>query len=226
MIIWSFLTIIISYILYIDEIDTFANSLCPEKQYLSAFIIINVLILLPIMLLVISLFNLELINKTPYNFKLTFVRPCLLWGICPVFEMPLIVFDHLYCKQENPLFSYSDSYNIMNAIGIISLVFLTVFIGFLTCLISGLNCNCLMDTAKKIFFKLILPLFVIALNVIAFLVTFTQVKFFLPLLYFHNYVYYLMVILIGLFYFLLSGCKLQKKFHFNEKIMEFSKINK
>lgn len=56
------------------------------------------------------------------------------------------------------------------------------------------------------FFKVFLPSFLIVLNVIAFLVTFTQIKYFLPVLYFHNYVYYLMVLMIGLLYFMLSGC--------------------
>jgi len=177
------------------------------------------------MTLVLSLFNLELINKAPYEFKVTFLRPWLLWGICPIFELPLMVYDHLVCEMQNPLYTYSKSYDIANAVGIIFIVIFGFFVGFLTCIMSGINCTGLLSCSKKYFLRFLLPLFVLALNIMSFLLTFTQVTFFLPVLYFHNYAYYLMFLMIGVFYILLNACKMQEKFHINEKIMEFSKIN-
>lgn len=226
MIIWSLITILTSFVLFTVEIDTFANSLCKEKQFVNAFVFINLLILIAIMLLVISLFNLELINKTPYRFKITFLRPWLLLGACPIFEMPLMVYDHYNCKKENPVYTYSDSYSIMNAVGIIFIILFVIFIALLTCIFSGINCNLLMNCFKKTFFYVIFPVILVAMNVMAFILTFTQVSFLLPVLYFHNYAYYFMGILMILFFIMVNGCKMQEKFHFNEKIMEFSKINK
>ena len=225
MILAATLTIIASFILYAFEIDTFANSICPEKNYISAFIYINFLILIPIMAYVLSLFNLELINKAPYQFKITFLRPWLLWGICPIFELPIMIYDHLHCKMMSPFYKYPASFEIIDSIGIFSLIIFGTFIGFLTCILSGLNCNGLMNFCLKVFFKIIFPLVVIVLNVMGVLLTFLQVEYFLPVLYFHNYVFYLLMILLILFHVLIQGFKMQGKFHINEKIMEFSKIN-
>lgn len=204
--------------------DIFSNSICPEKQYLAAFIYIDLLILIPIMLFALSLFNMELINKTPYDFKFTFLRPWLLWGICPIFEMPLMVFDHYNCKMQSPLYSYPESYSIMNAFGILFLIIFGIFVGFLTCLMSNLNCAGLMNCFKKTLLNFIGPAILIVLNMLAFLLTFTQIQFYLPVLYFHNYSYYLMLIMMIIFYVLLFGCKMQGKFHIDEKIVEFSKV--
>ena len=206
------------------EIDTFSNSTCSEKHYVPAFIYINLIILISIMASVLNLFNLELINRTPYQFKATFLRPWLLWGICPIFEMPLMIYDHNNCQMQNPLYHYKDSYDIINAVGIMYLAILGIFVIFLTCMMSGIDCAGLMACFKKIFINILLPMIVISLNVMSFLMTFTQVKFFLPVLYFHNYVYYLMAILMFVFYVLLRACKMQDKFYINEKITEFSKI--
>ena len=219
-------TVLTSFILYALEIDTFANSICNDKKnYVSAFIYINLLILIPFMALTLSLFNMELIDKTPYTFKITFLKPWLLWGICPIFELPLMVYDHLQCQMQSPFYTYSASYDIGKAVGIFFLIVFGCFIGFLTCIMNGINCGGLLKCSQNLFEKYLFPLFVVALNVMSFILTFTQFKLFLPVLYFHNYAYYLMFLMMGTFYVLLNACKMKEKFHLNEKIMEFSKIN-
>lgn len=189
-------------LLSILELVYYSRSECQDNQN-HAFVYINFIFAFVGKLVVFNFINLEVSGTLPFEINIPFLCPILLYGMFPSFQLPQFIYDYVQCKYRSPLFNFDSAYGLMTFSGV-SLLVVTGGACFLTLCFNEILSfkNRLFNCAKGVAF-LYMKLYVIVLNLITLLLTFSQIHSFLPALFIENVCFWFLFLVA----FYLKCCK-------------------
>lgn len=185
-----FLTFVVNIMLFdlilcIIELVYFSQSDCEDGQN-PGFVYINFIFVFIGKLIVFNFINLEISCTLPFDNDFPFLYPIALFGMFPAMQMPQFVYDYIQCQARSPLFDLISAYGIMKFIGA-TLLTTTGSACILTlCFTDMLNLKNRLVNCTKHILLLFMKIFVIALNIITILMTFSQVNHFVPAFFIEN----------------------------------------
>ena len=180
-------------ILCILELVYFSRSECQDNQN-HAFVYINFIFSFFGKLIVFNFINLEISCTLPFEYNFPFIFPIILFGMFPSMQLPQFIYDYVQCKYRSPLFDLDVSYNLMKFIGATLLIVAGGACVITLCFNEFLSLKNRVINCVKSFCLIFIKLFVLTLNIITILLTFSQIPSFLPALFIENICFWFLVV--------------------------------
>lgn len=120
----------------------------------------------------------------------------------PSMQLPQFIFDYIQCSYRSPIFDINAAFQLMEFIGITFIALAGGACLITLCFNDLLTIRNRLINWSKSLFLLFIKFFVITLNVITIILTFTQIPSFVPALFIENVCFWFLVIvsIFGKFY--------------------------
>ena len=181
-------------ILCIIELVYYSRTNCQDNQD-HAFVYINFIFAFIGKLIVFNFINLEVSNTLPFDYDFPFLFPIILFGMFPAMQLPQFIYDYAQCKYRSPLYDIDSSYNIMKFIGATLLATVGAACILTFCFNEFLNLKNRLINCVKHIIMIFMKLYVVTLNLITLLLTFSQIPYFVPALFVENICFWFLVII-------------------------------
>lgn len=174
------------------EINIYLNSNC-LKSMRNYYIYFEFAISLLIKILILNHLNLEFADNNNMNIFKALI-PNLLWGSTSILVLPILIYDFDSCQSISLLISIKLGFDMINYFILIHIYFFLVLILYHAFLFLKIKYYDIIQKIITVIFLINLILYLLVLNVLFNIITFTQITKLLPIMYFDNFVYYWILI--------------------------------